>query len=144
MRLIASDSNVDFGVVAGDDLDLLSPDFNANWDLLHEPATWTDTDMIYLQACGYGWDRDLHAGYREERPSKLIDVTGQQVYCTGMYAVTRDAARRLTEKGTPLLPIKDQIDSIIPIQVPSLRAKLFSPPIAQTLGRGDPGIGSDV
>lgn len=145
MEIIAADNTVDFGVIAEDDVAQLSPDFDQQWDLLHQPETWKDTDMIYLQSCTKGWPKidSKHVSEREKGKTNLKTlVTGSQIWCLAMYAITTDAARRLTQEGTEMYPIKITLDGKIPRLVRWLKTKLFSPPIAQAASISE--LGTDI
>jgi len=140
MELIAKNGAIDFGIIAEDDLSLFSPDFELQFDKLvndsagEATALWHSTDIIYLQSCNQGWFRDKVFHERHLYPTSLRDVSHKHVACTGMYAVSRSAAKWLTAPDGPLLPIKMQIDAKLPHHVDQIRAKAFRPSIAQTLG----------
>jgi len=150
MKYIADNEAVDFGVVSEDDLSLFSPDFEKQFDKLVDDSEgqatklWNSTDFIYLQACHLGWNRATIVKERLEIRTVLKDVSHQTVHCLGMYAVSRRAARWLTAPNGPLLPMKLQIDEILPVEVPNIRAKAFYPSIAQTLGSKDIGTDNQI
>jgi len=107
MRMIAADPTVDFGVIAEDDLALYSDDFKVQVNKLmdnHEGAAakfWQDTDVVYLQACNQGWNRSSYRSPmgervlpRENMTTIFEDVSKEVVYCTALYAVNKEAAKK--------------------------------------------------
>jgi len=150
MRTIAADPTIDFGVIAEDDLALYSEDFRMQFDKLindkQGAATrfWKDTDLVYLQACNLGWNRSAYNDPmgervlpREQMETYFEDVSTEIVYCTALYAVSKDAAKRLSAEDGPLLPIIKPLDWVLPYRVKGIRAKAFHPSIAQAWGADD-------
>lgn len=136
---VIMDSNVSFGIVAEDDLAEVSPDFQEMYHLLQKPETWKNTDLIYLQYDDPSWSKEWLR--KPDTPTTLIDKSGQQVFNTGMYAISRLAATKLMGEASPLLPIEKQFDAVIPAGVRWLRVKAFSPPIAQSFSAEQNGSG---
>jgi len=150
MRMIAADPSIDFGVIAEDDLALYSDDFRMQFNKLvndeQGAATqfWKDTDVVYLQACNLGWNRSAYFDPMGERvlPREQIEtyfenVSTKIVYCTALYAVSKDAAKRLSAEDGPLLPIIKPLDWVLPYRVKGMRSKAFHPSIAQAWGADD-------
>jgi len=150
MRMIAADPTVDFGVIAEDDLALYSDDFKMQFNKLMDNQQgaaakfWQDTDLVYLQACNQGWNRSSYRDPmgervlpRENMATNFEDVSKEIVYCTALYAVSKEGAKKLSAEDGPLLPIIKPLDWVLPYRVPGIRAKAFHPSIAQAWGADD-------
>jgi len=150
MRIIAADPTIDFGVIAEDDLALYSDDFKVQFNKLMDNQQgaaakfWQDTDLVYLQACNQGWNRSSYRDPmgervlpREDMATNFEDVSKEIVYCTALYAVSKEGAKKLSAEDGPLLPIIKPLDWVLPYRVPGIRAKAFHPSIAQAWGADD-------
>jgi len=148
MEIVAKTPEIDFGIVAEDDLSFFSPDFEQQFDKLvndsrgEATALWNSTDLIYLQSCTQGWRRDRKVEPRLQIPTRLHDVSHEHAYCLGMYAVSKSAAKMLSAVDGPMLPMVKQIDHVLPLGVGHIRAKAFYPSIAQVPGPDE--IGTDT
>jgi len=107
MRIIAADPTIDFGVIAEDDLALYSDDFKMQFNKLMDNQQgaaakfWQDTDLVYLQACNQGWNRSSYRDPmgervlpREDMATNFEDVSKEIVYCTALYAVSKEGAKK--------------------------------------------------
>lgn len=146
LKLIAEDDSIDFGVVAEDDLGYFSEDFEKEFNRIrfNSRPFWNNTDKIALQWCGNAWkNKNGITQPRKEVPFTSIAALGplSAQKCTGLYAISRQAAKKLMAENGPLIPLRRQIDDV---DIPWLRRRQFTPPIAQTLAYFDEGGSTDV
>lgn len=147
LRMIASDTSIDFGIVMEDDLVHYSPDFDAEianlWNR-NAASIWQRTDWVYLQMDGSGWFKGQN---RSTDATQFQDMRGLWPKNTAMYAVSRAGAAQLagttqSSNHGSLLPIRLELDEALP---PLLTRKwAFVPPIAQALHKDEPGGDTNV
>jgi len=152
LKLIAEDKNIDFGVIAEDDLVRYSDDFEEQFSKLTKNTDgeaahfWKHVDWVSLQQDGSGW---LKGKPREARPTQLrLRTQIEWPKNTALYAVSREAARRLTSSSRVgvasglMMPIRQELDTAIPMYL--RRMWQFDPPIAQAKQMSDEDGDSDV
>mmetsp|Transcript_11554 Transcript_11554/g.23269 ORF Transcript_11554/g.23269 Transcript_11554/m.23269 type:complete len:326 (-) Transcript_11554:413-1390(-) len=116
LRRIATDPDIDFGIVVEDDATQFSPNFDRQFFKWRDDVDAARVGVVYFGVCGNEWGdhtkypkdhaKQVHLGYYRDQKHPRMRFHNDPAYCNHFYGVTKKAAKALLPL---LLPMKSNV-----------------------------------